>query len=233
MSGAFYREDLGYIDLVWGDSKKGLAHILERRTAQHGEPQSLEFIHNLPRILQEARFYREIEDKIELVTTTDMIVLGKRGDNKFVLTSFRDRRSKGRFDNLGNPQTGDDVGFTGKSVSEPKAHDVLLPNQAKDTTTPLKTITQRTQDLSPQEIKSHIEGWDLSPKANANSKQRLRVSKIDPTEAQELAKAFKFKGKRDLVREIDAHQVLHALSKHGDEAKEARRGQAVVHSWLV
>ncbi|CRF52496.1 hypothetical protein HAL07_09610 [Helicobacter ailurogastricus] len=228
VSGAFYRQDLGYIDLVWGDSKKGLAHILERRTAQHGEPQALEFIHNLPRILQEARFYREIEDKIELVTTTDMIVLGKRGDNKFVLTSFRDRRSKGRFDNLGNPQTGDDVGFTGKSVSEPKADDVLLPNQAKDTTTPLKAITQRTQDLSPQEIKSHIEGWDLSPKANANHKQRLRVSKIDPIEAQELAKAFKFKGIRDLVREIDAHQVLHALSEHGDEAKEARRGQIAI-----
>ncbi|WP_267892760.1 PBECR3 domain-containing polyvalent protein, partial [Helicobacter ailurogastricus] len=232
VSGAFYRPDLGesggYIDLVWGDSKKGLAHILERRTAQYGEPQALEFIHNLPRIVQEAKFYKELENKIELVTPTDMIVLGKRGDNKFVLTSFRDRRSKQRFTELENPQTRDDVGFTGKSVSEPKADDVLLPNQAKDTTTPLKAITQRTQDLSPQEIKSHIEGWDLSPKANANSKQRLRVSKIDPIEAQELAKAFKFKGKRDLVREIDAHQVLHALSEHGDEAKEARRGQIAI-----
>ncbi|CRF52464.1 hypothetical protein HAL07_05900 [Helicobacter ailurogastricus] len=92
----------------------------------------------------------------------------------------------------------------------------------------LPTKSTLKEDLSPQEIKSHIEGWDLSPKANANHKQRLRVSKIDPIEAQELAKAFKFKGIRDLVREIDAHQVLHALSEHGDEAKEARRGQIAI-----
>ncbi|WP_158651979.1 PBECR3 domain-containing polyvalent protein, partial [Helicobacter bizzozeronii] len=137
VAGAFYREDLGYIDLVWGDSKKGLAHILERRTQQYGEQQALEFVNDLPRMLQEAKFWREIEDKIELVTPTDMIVLGKRGDNKFVLTSFRDRRSKDRFKELENPQTGDDVGFTGKSVSEPQTKDdVLLPNQTDSTTTP-------------------------------------------------------------------------------------------------
>ncbi len=139
VAGAFYREDLGYIDLICGDSKKGLAHILERRTQQYGEQQALEFINDLPRILQEAKFYKELENKIELVTPTDMIVLGKRDDNKFVLTSFRDRRSKDRFTELENPQTRDDVGFTGKSVSEPQTKDdVLLPNQANSSTTPLK-----------------------------------------------------------------------------------------------
>ncbi|WP_459177972.1 putative barnase/colicin E5 family endoribonuclease, partial [Helicobacter bizzozeronii] len=148
VAGAFYREDLGYIDLVWGDSKKGLAHILERRTQQYGEQQALEFIHNLPRILQEAKFWREIEDKIELVTPTDMIVLGKRDNNKFVLTSFKDRRSKDRFVELENPQTGDDVGFTGKSVSEPQTKDdVLLPNQTNSTTTPLKPKKSKTPPL--------------------------------------------------------------------------------------
>ncbi|WP_267891563.1 putative barnase/colicin E5 family endoribonuclease, partial [Helicobacter bizzozeronii] len=139
VAGAFYREDLGYIDLIWGDSKKGLAHILERRTQQYGEQKALDFINDLPRMLQEAKFYKELENKIELVTPTDMIVLGKRGDNKFVLTSFRDRRSKDRFTELENPQTRDDVGFTGKSVSEPQTKDdVLLPNQANSTKPPLK-----------------------------------------------------------------------------------------------
>ena len=33
MAGAFYRDDLGNIDLVWGDSLKGLKHILEK----HGD----------------------------------------------------------------------------------------------------------------------------------------------------------------------------------------------------
>ncbi|WP_459178023.1 PBECR3 domain-containing polyvalent protein, partial [Helicobacter felis] len=139
VAGAFYREDLGHIDLVWGDSKKGLAHILERRTQQYGEQKALDFINDLPRILQEAKFYKELENKIELVTPTDMIVLGKTDNNKFVLTGFRDRRSKQRFTELENPQTRDDVGFTGKSVSEPQTKDdVLLPNQDNNTKPPLK-----------------------------------------------------------------------------------------------
>ncbi len=62
-----------------GDSKKGLAHILERRTQQYGEQQALESIHDLPRIVQEAKFYKELENKIKLVTPTDVVVWGKRG----------------------------------------------------------------------------------------------------------------------------------------------------------
>ncbi|MCR2099721.1 DUF3519 domain-containing protein, partial [Campylobacter upsaliensis] len=45
VSGAFYKEGLGEIDLVWGDSKKGLRHILNK----HGG----EF-ENLARELSEA-----------------------------------------------------------------------------------------------------------------------------------------------------------------------------------
>ena len=37
VSGAFYRKELGDIDLVWGDSNFGLAHILQQRTKQWGE----------------------------------------------------------------------------------------------------------------------------------------------------------------------------------------------------
>ncbi|WP_459177879.1 putative barnase/colicin E5 family endoribonuclease, partial [Helicobacter salomonis] len=84
------------------------------------------------------------------------------------------------------------------------------------------------ENLNPQEIKETIEKWDLSPKANANAKQRLVVSSVDATEAQELGQALKFKGKRELVREIDAHQVLHTLKQHGDAIKEAKRGQIAV-----
>ncbi|WP_456152208.1 PBECR3 domain-containing polyvalent protein, partial [Helicobacter bizzozeronii] len=84
------------------------------------------------------------------------------------------------------------------------------------------------RNLTPQEIKEAIQQWDLSPQANANAKQRLVVSSVEATEAQELAQALKFKGKRELVREIDAHQVLHTLKQHGDINKEASRGQIAV-----
>ncbi|WP_158653179.1 PBECR3 domain-containing polyvalent protein, partial [Helicobacter bizzozeronii] len=84
------------------------------------------------------------------------------------------------------------------------------------------------RNLTPQEIKEAIQQWDLSPQANANAKQRLVVSSVEATEAQELGQALKFKGKRELVREIDAHQVLHTLKQHGDANKEASRGQIAV-----
>ncbi|WP_267891172.1 PBECR3 domain-containing polyvalent protein, partial [Helicobacter felis] len=84
------------------------------------------------------------------------------------------------------------------------------------------------RNLTPQEIKEAIEQWDLSPEANANTKQRLVVSSVDTAEAQELGQALKFKGKRELAREIDAHQVLHTLKQHGDANKEASRGQIAV-----
>ncbi len=181
VAGAFYREDLGYIDLVWGDSKKGLAHILERRTQQYGEQQALEFIHNLPRMLQEAKFYKELENKIELVTPTDMIVLGKRGDNKFILTGFKDRRSKDRFKELENPQTRDDVGFTGKSVSEPQTKDdVLLPNQDNNTKPPLKKDKPRGKEITP-DIKWHLTHFSAGAKAKLLRKDFKTPSMFAPS----------------------------------------------------
>uniref|UniRef100_UPI0013CE0A7A putative barnase/colicin E5 family endoribonuclease n=1 Tax=Helicobacter felis TaxID=214 RepID=UPI0013CE0A7A len=181
VAGAFYREDLGYIDLVWGDSKKGLAHILERRTQQYGEQQALEFIHNLPRMLQEAKLYKELENKIELVTPTDMIVLGKRGDNKFVLTGFKDRRSKDRFKELENPQTRDDVGFTGKSVSEPQTKDdVLLPNQDNNTKPPLKKDKPRGKEITP-DIKWHLTRFSAGAKAKLLRKDFKTPSMFAPS----------------------------------------------------
>ena len=31
---AFYRQDIGYITVLWGDAEKGLCHIIESRTQQ-------------------------------------------------------------------------------------------------------------------------------------------------------------------------------------------------------
>ncbi|WP_444979733.1 putative barnase/colicin E5 family endoribonuclease, partial [Helicobacter suis] len=141
VAGAFYREDLGDIDLVWGNSKMGLAHILERRTQQYGEEKALEFVQELPRMVQESKIYENTTDRIELITPKELVVIGKRDQNRFIITGFNDRRSKNRFKQLDNLQSLDDAGFTSKSVSEQpkKVGDILLPNQEKPTTPPLKS----------------------------------------------------------------------------------------------
>ena len=93
----------------------------------------------------------------------------------------------------------------------------------------LPTKSNLEKDLTQQEIKETIDKWDLSPEANSKGKQRLMVSKISQAEAEELNKHFNFKGKRDLTREIDSHQIIHTLKQHGDENIEKSRGQIAVN----
>ncbi|WP_235853131.1 histidine kinase [Helicobacter labacensis] len=54
----------------------------------------------------------------------------------------------------------------------------------------LPTKTKLTQDLSPQEIKSHIEGWDLQ---NPNPKNKAVIAKVEGKELEQLSQEFKFK----------------------------------------
>ncbi|WP_163555580.1 hypothetical protein [Helicobacter suis] len=93
----------------------------------------------------------------------------------------------------------------------------------------LPTKTKLERELSPQEIHEVISKWDLSPTSNKSGKQRLVVARVEAKEAEELTKALEFKGQKDLVREIDSHQVIHALKQHGDMAKEAQRGQIAIN----
>ncbi|MDE7254678.1 MAG: hypothetical protein K2N54_00685, partial [Helicobacter sp.] len=91
-----------------------------------------------------------------------------------------------------------------------------------------KELQSTFQALNTKEILEKISQFDLSKEANANAKQRLIVSNVDVQEQELLEKDFSFKGRKPLVREIDSHQIIHALNQHGDEATEANRGQIAI-----
>lgn len=100
--GAFYREELGDIDLVWGDSHKGLKHIVERRTQNfekqglskgQAEQKALDFAKNdLSEIIQngEATFSKERNRAfLETPEQKAVIALDYRGDEKkWIVTAF-------------------------------------------------------------------------------------------------------------------------------------------------
>lgn len=95
--------------------------------------------------------------------------------------------------------------------------------QAKQT-----QLTQEQTQLTtktPQEIKDIISKWDLSKETNAQAKQRVIISKVSDSEKELLQKEFNFKGAKDLVREIDSHQIIHTLKQHSNEFVERQRGQ--------
>ncbi|WP_281526808.1 hypothetical protein, partial [Campylobacter avium] len=93
----------------------------------------------------------------------------------------------------------------------------------------LGSEVRQIKDLNPKEILENIQNWDLSKEANANSKQRLVIANVDEKESELLQKEFSFKGKKPLVREIDTHAIIHTLKQHGDEVKEAKRGNIAVN----
>ncbi|PZT47719.1 hypothetical protein B6S12_07610 [Helicobacter valdiviensis] len=112
VASAFYKEGLGDIDLVWGDSKMGLSHILERReedfikqgfSKEEAEAKVLELIKEIPQILENSTIYKQTPQKIELITPRHTLVLGLRDDRKFIITELIDKRNKKRF---GEHQTG-------------------------------------------------------------------------------------------------------------------------------
>ncbi|EIP2875277.1 hypothetical protein LSC93_001804, partial [Campylobacter upsaliensis] len=131
VAGAFYKEGLGEIDLVWGDSKKGLSHILERRTQDFinqglekgkAEYKVRELLSEIPQILENGKILSQNNDKIELITDKYTLVLGLREDKKFIVTELIDKRNKKRLEAM---QTGVGDSFT----DEPLAKTLLSQNQ--------------------------------------------------------------------------------------------------------
>ena len=53
---AFHRDDIGNIDLIWGDDTKGLKHIITRRTQQNIDTK--EFLSNLAEVIEKGQLVR-------------------------------------------------------------------------------------------------------------------------------------------------------------------------------
>lgn len=73
-----------------------------------------------------------------------------------------------------------------------------------------------------------IAKWDLSPSANSQGKQRIIIGKAKEQESLEIRKSFNLTNTKDILREIDSHQVMHTLKQHGNKTKENARGQIAI-----
>ena len=89
----------------------------------------------------------------------------------------------------------------------------------------LPTKSTLSEPLSVNEIKQNIEKWDLT---NPNPQDKILISKVQGAELEQLKSEFDFKGNYALAREIEAKNVKHALTRHGDEAVENARGQIAI-----
>ena len=101
VAGAFYKEELGDIDLVWGDSHFGLQHILERRTQDfikeglseaEAKAKAKEFVESIPKIIESGKVVKD--DKGRLRIEFDNFIVGIKDNwkgkptNKWIVTSY-------------------------------------------------------------------------------------------------------------------------------------------------
>ncbi|ECC1872221.1 hypothetical protein FNY48_06200, partial [Campylobacter upsaliensis] len=103
--GAFYKEGLGEIDLVWGDENFGLRHIIEQRTKQWGEEKALKFISHLNENIEKGQIVEVQKGRAAIKTDLTTIILDKKENNNFVLTAFRDRNNKKELESLNLSQS--------------------------------------------------------------------------------------------------------------------------------
>ncbi|ECP5271394.1 hypothetical protein FT840_06000 [Campylobacter lari] len=94
VAGAFYRKDLGDIDLVWGEGNFGLSHIINKRSKQWNSEKAIKFISHLDENIKNGKLVEVEKGRIAIKTQLTTIILDKKGNNKFVITAFRDRNNK-------------------------------------------------------------------------------------------------------------------------------------------
>lgn len=129
VSGAFYRKELGDIDLVWGDSNFGLKHILDK----HGS-EFKDIAKELDEIIQNGEVVKN-SDRATLQYTKEngeIFKVGLKGNwkgeptqNKWIITSYKDEREMAKTINSSD--------FT-KGETLPLNSNAIIPQQTLEST---------------------------------------------------------------------------------------------------
>ena len=93
---AFYREDIGGIDLIWGNDYMGLQHIIERRAEQGIDVQS--FLNDITDVIQTGNFRKKnSRGNFEFISNGKIAVIApefKGHKITFLLTAFKTHSKK-------------------------------------------------------------------------------------------------------------------------------------------
>ncbi|WP_445724435.1 putative barnase/colicin E5 family endoribonuclease [Helicobacter pylori] len=108
VAGAFYKEGLGDIDLVWGNSKYGLEHIFSRRESdaidkglskEEAKKYALEIINNIPNIISNGKLSKDDLGRLSIEFKNQRVGLndswkGETLNNRWVITSYEIDKSR-------------------------------------------------------------------------------------------------------------------------------------------
>ncbi|GAA8028726.1 DUF3519 domain-containing protein [Helicobacter pylori] len=102
VAGAFHKEGLGDIDLVWGNKDYGLEHILKRRIESYikkglkpkfAEQRALNLVRMIPEAIEKGKVGRDIQGRLKIETKDILVALrdnwqGEPLKSRWVITGF-------------------------------------------------------------------------------------------------------------------------------------------------
>ena len=92
--GVFHREEIGEIDLIWGDDKGGLQHIINKHVIEHSDFESVqEAVDKISNIIKEGEV-ADFDDRVLIVKDGYKVVLARTEDGRFVLTAYDNNRKQ-------------------------------------------------------------------------------------------------------------------------------------------
>ncbi|RVZ44832.1 DUF3519 domain-containing protein [Helicobacter pylori] len=108
VAGAFYKEGLGDIDLVWGNKDYGLEHILKRRESdaidkgiskEEAKKYALKIINNIPNIISNGKLSKDDLGRLKIEFKNQRVGLndswkGETLNNRWVITSYEIDKSR-------------------------------------------------------------------------------------------------------------------------------------------
>ncbi|WP_267892574.1 putative barnase/colicin E5 family endoribonuclease, partial [Helicobacter trogontum] len=204
VAGAFYRKELGDIDLVWGDSKMGLAHILERRTddfikqglsKEEAEAKAKEFVKEIPQIIENGEVVENAGVKTIILKDKNIehrVGLSKgfngKGENEWILTAYkRENPHAQNFDQATNSKELESGNNLSLIDSAPNLSTKEIIKQAKEQGLSQVQSNTNAQQLTLHDIQERLtarkkeleqQSKDLSTELKTQEKQANRVAPI-------------------------------------------------------
>ncbi|WP_407925836.1 putative barnase/colicin E5 family endoribonuclease, partial [Helicobacter pylori] len=246
VAGAFYKEGLGDIDLVWGNSKYGLEHIFSRRESDaidkgmseaEAKKYALEIINNIPNIISNGKLLKDglgrlsIEFKNQRVGLNDSWK-GETLNNRWVITSYEiDKSRNGLIEsplapnykgkdtnplNLDNPNPTTNALKTQEPLSEQANAEKLAKLETEK-----ETKAEAVKKLDFDEIKKLI---DESPRTGS-SMPILGMQNLNAEAVEYIQKNYK----RIAVEKIEPSFAKDLKLKYPDDARAVIDYQAINH----
>ncbi|GHR57286.1 hypothetical protein VN1264_11870 [Helicobacter pylori] len=195
VAGAFHKEGLGDIDLVWGNKDYGLEHILKRRIETYikkgfkpkfAEQRALNLVRMMPEVIEKGKVGRDAQGRLKIETKDILVALrdnwqGEPLKSKWVITGFEKK--------VGNIR--EQAKFIDPSLITKDGEHLASSLNSVEPNPTQKPLTDQEDLLKNTELDNETtkEATKLSPLEQAKAEKLAKLEREQEQSEQEFLKA--------------------------------------------